>query len=209
MLDAPFASIGPRCGLALALACGGLGCEDAHGVRATRDDVDLGAEVAPVDALVPGVDAPTSEVVARTCPADLLDGAGLALGRSDPEGCFERLVDGDALTIVHGIQGGIHVEIRIAAQGIEVGEGRIGFEVDLVADGSSLARFASEVGELRALVDAEAYATPAFPLIFPSPDASLYHGREAELRAAVTLRGARQTLPTVSVVLEDPLLALP
>lgn len=207
MLGVPSAPPGSGCRIIVGFTLVCLGCGDMQPMPPPATAPDSAAPA--YDAAPDAPDTAAEDALIPACPGAELDATGLALGVSDPDGCFARLAPGETLAIVHGIQGGIHVEIRIAAHGLDVGEGRIGFEVDLVAAGASLARFASEVGELRALIDGESYATPAFPLIFPSPDATLYHGREAELRAAVTLSGQRYTLPIVPVLLEDPLLVFP
>lgn len=171
----------------------------------------------PVDDSVAGdawaeVDAPvlrdTSEVeVALSCPLPAMTG-DVVLGRDDEGWCFEPLEPDVTLTIVRGIQGGIHVEVRLA---VALSEGTdepppIAFEVEVVHDGTSLARFASTLVRMQSLgaEPATAWGTSAFPVVFASADASLYAGLHAELHAHVTLLGRSFDLSPVPVYLGAP-----
>ncbi|MCB9736024.1 MAG: hypothetical protein H6745_25845 [Deltaproteobacteria bacterium] len=184
-----------------------MGCAGAGDVGA-KDRVD-----AREDAVAADVDAASADGVdtrtGPTCPAPALGAAGAAFGASDADDCFTTLAPGDDLEIVHGIQGGIHVLARVGAFRV-AGAARCAFSVELVLDGVSVARFDAGNAELVA-VDPGGItgATPAFPLVFTSADAALYHGRDAMLRGAVTVADERHVLPAVPVHLVDPALDAP
>jgi len=193
--------------LAALVACTACdsGDPDGAGGDSQGDDSVDGAD-ASVE-----VDAPvrrdTSEIEAGlTCPAPSLT-AAVVLGRDDVGWCFETLAADTTLTIVRGIQGGIHVELRLAVTLPEptADAPPIAFEVEVVHDGTSLARFASTLVNLQSLsAQSTTWGTSAFPVVFASADASLYAGLHAELHAHVTLLGESIDLLPLPVYLSAP-----
>lgn len=209
-------------GIAVRVACACLGlvlgCGDAAAGATDAGDGDSAiADTGPADdATVPADGTPvlrdTSEVDAGVvCPLELA--ADLVLGRDDARWCFEPLSDGAALEIVHGIQGGIHVELRVALRGGATAP-TIGLEVELTHDGTALARFASTLVGLQPLGDpaippdvdgfAASWATAAFPVVFANVDASLYTGLDAAVRGRVTIDGQILDLAPLNIHLVDP-----
>lgn len=157
----------------------------------------------------------TSEVeVALACPVPQFTGEA-AIGRDDASWCFEPLDAGARLEIVRGLQGGIHVELRLAIASRSSEEPAARFEVDLLHAGTTVARFASGVVALEPLGEAASneryaiWATPAFPVVFVSADPSPYHGVGAEVRASLVVNGEVLALPSLPVQLVDPTLAMP
>lgn len=191
--------------LAVLTACGEVGDEV---------QVDATADI-PGDGTAPPILRDTSEVeVALACPAPAFEGEAV-IGRDDEAWCFESLEAGAQLAIVHGLQGGIHVELRLAITAASSGSPTTTLlEVDLVRDGTTLARFASGVVALEPIGSAtppipgaaprDAWASATFPVVFASADASLYHGVSAEVRARLVVSGREVVPPTVPVGLFDP-----
>jgi len=156
----------------------------------------------------------TSEVeVALACRTPEL-AAGVVVGRDDEAWCFEAIGPEAELEIVRGIQGGIHVELRLALASVSPDAPAMSFEVELVRTGTTLARFASGLVALLPLgvpapptpgrEGGSAWATSAFPVVFASADASLYHGLAAEIRAHVVIDGRPVDLAPIDVYLLDP-----
>lgn len=162
----------------------------------------------------------TSEVESTTtCVAPAMP-AEIVVGRDDDRWCFEPLAAGATLEIVHGLQGGIHVELRLALASSSPEPPAIAFEVEVVHRGSTLARFAASLVPLEPLGAPETpvpgvgdgaswWATSAFPVVFASADATLYAGLDAGVRARVTRDGRVVDLAPLSVYLEDPSLPSP
>lgn len=160
----------------------------------------------------------TSEVESTTTCESPVMPAEVVLGRDDDRWCFEPLTAGATLEIVHGLQGGIHVELRLALASSSPEPPAIAFEVEVVHRGSTLARFAASLVPLEPLGAPETpgegegayrWATSAFPVVFASADATLYAGLDAAVRARVTRDGRVVDLAPLSVYLEDPSLASP
>jgi hypothetical protein len=181
----------------------------------TSDTSDAPDDLPPNDA-----DAASPDVAA--CAAPTFGAASALVGLSDLDGCYVPLAGGTTLEIVHGIQGGIHVELRLAIATPQVPAAggpsvpTVTWDVEVAHDGTTLARFAATLGTFEALGPSAqsgqslwAWASPAFPVVFASADAALYHGLTAEVRATLDVDGRRQTLGPIPVHLADPFLSPP
>lgn len=207
-----------------------LGCDTGPGGRDVTgpDEPDAAPIDTPGEVAVDSAPGDSGEVIedltAAVCEAPSFGGATALVGLSDLEGCYAALEAGATLEIVHGIQGGIHVELRLAiATPDVVGSGpsapslpTVTWDVEVSHDGTTLARFAATLGTFEALGPSSqagqalwAWASPTFPVVFASADASLYHGLAAEVRATLDLDGRRQTLGPIPVHLVDPALLPP
>ncbi len=175
------------------LAC--AGCADAaeHGV----DDGDVRDEVAP-DVGEVAADALVEALSDVSCPGARVEGV-LAIGYGD---CFEAIAADATVQIVRGIQGGIHVEVRL---GVKTSEPRpeLSFDVEVVHDGTSLARFSATGVSLQPLATLGEWATANFPVVFASVDSSIYHRLHVDLRVRATLAGV-PLLATIPILLAAP-----
>lgn len=176
------------------LAC--LGCGDAdvhdHDSSDSRDALtaETSAEIS-VDALAEAL----SDV---SCPGAHVEGA-FAIGHGD---CFEAIAAEATVQMVRGIQGGIHVEVRLAVK-TTTPHPEMSFEVEVVHDGTSLARFSASNVSLQPLATLDEWATANFPVVFASVDSSNYHGLHVELRARATLAGV-PLMANLPIVLAAP-----
>lgn len=185
--------------LALALALTGCAASGDAAVDGRADALDARADDAGGDDTSSG----------PTCDTPDLGAGGAAFGTGDDGGCFTPLSPGAELEIVHGIQGGIHVMAAIGAFRAG-GASQCAFSAELAIGDISVARFDAGHAQLRA-VDPGGItgATPGFPLVFSSADASQYHGRDATLRGTITVAGTSHPLPPVLVHLVDPAIGGP
>lgn len=125
----------------------------------------------------------------------------LRIGRLDLDGTFAPLVDGAALEIVQGPQGGIHLEVAIEVRPT----GAASLDVDLLAaahladapDGRPLPASPVLIGALAVSdypleLDGECYRSAVIPIFLNEVEASKYASRPATV--SITLTVAQSTL---------------
>lgn len=190
------------CFAAPALALG-LGCGAEAAPQGDTGAVATDASPLDVDVLFPD----TAPVI--VCPSVAVAPGAPTLGVDDDTFCFAALQAGSELEIVHGLQGGLHVQLRLALRAAT--PPKVSFSLEILQDGTRLARYAvTEPRSLSALADnADLFGTPSMPVVFASADATLYHGLVVEAVATVTIDGVERTAPPVTVRLVDPALASP
>ncbi|MCC6622885.1 MAG: hypothetical protein IT385_16620 [Deltaproteobacteria bacterium] len=161
---------------------------DASDATDARDPIDaLGSEASEV-----GPDDVSDDVpeVGSPCVTDARVVVG-TVGTGDESG-FAALAPGDTLAIVHGVQGGIHVEVALALPDDGLAAGAYDVSILSRVGGVDVGRFVSLGFYFERDADAT-LTTTMVPVIFDTVEAAPFDGVNAEVVATVTLPGGPVT----------------